>query len=71
MRSLFAFIRTVRSFGRDKCMMAAMVKKRWGTCTSALFNLDDFMAYSFPPIKDWMLLSCQVRRRRRPWPPGY
>ena len=60
MKSLFEHIKTVRSFGRDQEMMQALVKKKLGTGEVSLFNLDEFLGYCFPPVKDWVIVSLEL-----------
>eukprot|EP00668_Euglena_longa_P012288 GGOE01014727.1.p1 GENE.GGOE01014727.1~~GGOE01014727.1.p1 ORF type:complete len:1016 (-),score=352.54 GGOE01014727.1:281-3259(-) len=60
MRGLFEYIRTVRAFGRDKDIMDSMLKKKLGKPSGRFLELDEFLGYTFPPVKDWILLSIEL-----------
>eukprot|EP00667_Euglena_gracilis_P001803 EG_transcript_1803 len=77
MKGLFDYIRTVRAFGRDKDIMDSMLKKKLGKVSNSFLELDEFLGYTFPPVKDWILLSfelfcryvCNGLLERGCWPP--
>lgn len=60
MKDLFEYIRTVRAFGRDKDIMDGILKKKFGRPSGALFELDEFLGYTFPPVKDWVILTIEL-----------
>ena len=40
--------------------MQALIQKKYGRDATSLFNLDEFLGYCFPPVKDWLIICIEL-----------